>query len=240
MSRKRTSARAKRTPKVLVIDVGGTNVKLFGPRMREPLKFPSGPKMTPEQMVKQIKAATKDWQYDVISLGYPGPVVHGKPLREPYNLGKGWVAFDFRKALGKPVKIINDAALQALGGYRGGRMLFLGLGTGLGSAMIVDGGLEPMELGHLPYKKGKIYEEYVGNAALQKYGKKKWTKKVLQIVDDLKNALEPEYVILGGGNAKLLPKLPPNVFLGDNMDAHEGGLRLWQTVDVQPRLTRSI
>lgn len=232
MSRKRTSARGKRSRNVLVIDVGGTNIKLYGPEMpanSDPAKIPSGPKLTPKKMVDVVKAATKDWKYDVVSIGYPGPTVHGKVLRDPYNLGKGWVAFDFRKAFGKPVKIINDAAMQALGSYRGGHMLFLGLGTGLGSAMIADGVLEPMELGHLPYKKGKIYEEYVGNAALEKYGNKKWTKKVFEIVEALKNALEPDYVVIGGGNSKKLPKLPPGCVLGNNQDAREGGLRLWQT-----------
>jgi polyphosphate glucokinase len=235
MSAKRTTTRAKQEPKVLVIDVGGTNVKLYGPdpgssprsEMFEPLKIPSGPKMTPKKMVAAVKAATKDWNFDVISIGYPGPMVHGKPLRDPYNLGPGWVAFDFHKAFGKPVKIINDAAMQALGSYRGGRMLFLGLGTGLGSAMIVDGVLEPMELAHLPYKKGKTYEQYVGEAARQKYGDKKWAKKAFEIVRDLKNALQPDYIVLGGGNAKHLPKLPPDCILGKNENAREGGLRLW-------------
>jgi predicted NBD/HSP70 family sugar kinase len=213
---------------VLVIDVGGTNVKLYGPGMREPLKLPSGPKLTPTQMVSAVKNASKDWQFDAISIGYPVPIVHGKPTREPRNLGKGWTKFDFRKAFGKPVKIINDAAMQALGSYRGGRMLFLGLGTGLGSAMIAEGILEPMELAHLAYKKGKTYEQYVGVAAIEKYGKKKWTKKVFEIVADLKNALLPDYVVLGGGNAKKLPRLPTGCILGDNENAREGGLRLWQ------------
>jgi predicted NBD/HSP70 family sugar kinase len=179
-------------------------------------------------MVSAVKNASKDWQFDAISIGYPVPIVHGKPTREPHNLGKGWTKFDFRKAFGKPVKIINDAAMQALGSYRGGRMLFLGLGTGLGSAMIAEGILEPMELAHLAYKKGKTYEQYVGVAALEKYGKKKWTKKVFEIVADLKNALLPDYVVLGGGNAKKLPRLPTGCILGDNENAREGGLRLWQ------------
>jgi polyphosphate glucokinase len=219
---------ARKAPRVLVIDVGGTNVKLYGPKMREPLKIPSGPTLTPRQMVSAVNAATKDWEFDVISIGYPVPIVHGKPIREPHNLGKGWMKFDFRKAFGKPVKIINDAAMQALGSYRGGRMLFLGLGTGLGSAMIFEGLLEPMELAHLPYKKGRTYEQCVGIAALERYGKKKWTKRVFEIVADLKRALLPDYIVLGGGNAKKLPKLPAGCILGDNENAREGGLRLWQ------------
>lgn len=213
---------------MLVIDVGGTNVKLYGPGMREPLKFLSGPKLTPRQMVSAVKAATEDWKFDVISIGYPVPIVHGKAMREPHNLGKGWKEFEFHKAFGKPVKVINDAAMQALGSYRGGRMLFLGLGTGLGSAMIAEGILEPMELGHLPYKKGKTYEQYVGAPALQSYGNKKWAKKVFGIVADLRGALLPDYIVIGGGNAKKLPKVPPGCILGDNENARKGGLRLWQ------------
>jgi polyphosphate glucokinase len=213
---------------VLVIDVGGTNVKLYGPEMRTPLKFPSGRKLTPKQMVSAVNAATKDWKFDVISIGYPVPIVHGKPVREPHNLGKGWMKFDFHKAFGKPVKIINDAAMQALGSYRGGRMLFLGLGTGLGSAMIAEGVLEPLELAHLPYKKNRTYEQSVGLAALKRIGNRKWERRVFGIVADLKNALLPDYIVLGGGNAKKLPKLPPGCILGHNENAREGGLRLWQ------------
>jgi polyphosphate glucokinase len=159
--------------KILVIDIGGTHVKLYATGHREPIKFLSGPTLTPKKMVKAVREATAEWNYSVISIGYPGPVVHGKPLRDPFNLGMGWVGFDFAKAFGRPVKIINDAAMQALGSYRGGRMLFLGLGTGLGSAMIVDGVLEPMELAHLPYKKGRTFEDYVGAAALERRGEKK-------------------------------------------------------------------
>ena len=213
--------------KVLVIDIGGTNVKLYSTDRSEALKIESGPTMTPKEMVKAVKADTSGWKYDVVSIGYPGPVVHGKPLNDPANLGKGWLGFDFEKALGRPVKIINDAAMQALGSYRGGRMLFLGLGTGLGSALVVDGVLEPMELAHLPYKNGKTFEEFVGTAALKRVGEKKWIKNVFDVVEQLRSALQPEYVVLGGGNSKRLKTLPGETILGNNEDARKGGLRLW-------------
>src|SRR6201997_3567533 len=171
--------------KVLVVDVGGTSIKLLATGQKEARKFPSGPKMTPEAMVRVAKKTAKDWDYDVVSIGYPGPVVHGRPLREPHNLAPGWVTFDFHQAFGRPVRIVNDAAMQALGSYKGGRMLFLGLGTGLGSAMIVDGSLEPMELAHLPYRRGKTYEDYVGEAARKRLGEKKWVKNVFEIVEQL-------------------------------------------------------
>src|SRR5215813_7095869 len=179
--------------RVLVIDIGCTHVKVYAAGRREPLKIASGPTMTPREFIEAVKAKTSDWKYEVISIGYPGPVVHGKPLSDPANLGKGWVGFDFEKTLGRPVKIINDAAMQALGSYRGGRMLFLGLGTGLGSALVVDGVLEPMELAHLPYKHGKTFEEFVGTAALKRVGEKKWIKSVFDVVEQLKSALQPEY-----------------------------------------------
>ena len=163
---------------ILVIDVGGTHIKVLATGQKEPVKIASGPKMTAKKMVKEVREATKNWNYSVVSIGYPGPVVHGRPLSEPHNLGGGWVGFDFRKAFGRPVRIVNDAAMQALGIYRGGRMLFLGLGTGLGSAMIVDGILEPMEIAHLPYKKGRTYEDYLGIRGLKRLGKKKWRRKV--------------------------------------------------------------
>ena len=184
--------------------------------------------MTARRMVGQVKRLVRDWKYDAVSIGYPGPVVHGRPLRDPYNLGKGWVGFNFRKAFGRPVQVINDAAMQALGSYHGGRMLFLGLGTGLGSAMIVDGIVEPMELGHLPYKKGKTYEDYIGLRGLQRLGKKKWRSHVADIVERLQAATEPDYVVLGGGNVKKLKKLPPGTRLGDNRNAFLGGFRLWE------------
>ena len=214
--------------KVLVIDVGGTHVKLLVSGKRTPRKFDSGPDMTPQRMVKNVLEATKDWQYDRVSIGYPGPTVHDHPILEPHNLGKGWVGFDFKRAFKKPVRLINDAAMQALGSYRGGRMLFLGLGTGLGSAMIVDGVLEPLELAHLPYKNGCTYEEYLGIAGLKKLGKNKWRKAVIDVLTRLEQALRMDYVVLGGGNAKLMKKLPKTVSLGSNDNAFKGGFRLWK------------
>src|SRR5271163_4096887 len=212
--------------RVLVIDVGGTNVKMLATGQKEPRKIPSGPALTAAKMVQVVKQATKDWEYDCISLGYPGPIINGHPLREPHNLGGGWMAFDFRKAFGCPIKILNDASMQALGSYKGGRMLFLGLGTGLGSAMIVDGVLQPMELAHLPYQRGKTYEDYLGLRGLERLGKKKWQKKVLKVVAELREALAAEYVVLGGGNVKKLKQLPDKTTLGSNENAFLGGFRL--------------
>ncbi len=226
----------RRGAKVLVIDVGGTHVKVLASGQKERREVVSGPKMTAAEMVRQVKRLAEDWQYDVISIGYPGPVLHGHPVSEPFNLGRGWVGFDFRKAFGRPVKLINDAAMQALGSYEGGRMLFLGLGTGLGSAMIVDGILEPMELAHVPYKKGKTYEEWLGERALKRQGKKKWRQRVAEVVDALATALEVDYVVLGGGNARHLKKLPPKARLGDNNNAFLGGFRLWRDRDTKERL----
>lgn len=219
----------KASRKILVIDVGGTHVKVLASGQRTARKMVSGPKMTPAKMVQDVKAMTKDWKYDVISMGYPGPVVLSRPLHEPHNLAHGWVGFDFSKALGCPVKIINDAAMQALGSYHGGRMLFLGLGTGLGSAMVVDGIVEPMEIAHLPYKKGKTYEDYIGLRGLEHSGKKKWRRHVADIVEKMKEALEPDYVVIGGGNAKKLKELPKGAELGDNANAFRGGFRLWES-----------
>jgi polyphosphate glucokinase len=222
----------KRTEqRILVVDVGGTHVKLLVKGLKEPIEILSGHTLTAKAMVQKVRAALKDFAYDVVSIGYPGPVVHGHPLREPYNLGSGWVRFDFRKAFGRPVKIINDAAMQALGSYKGGRMLFLGLGTGLGSAMIVDGVLQPMELAHLPYKDGKTYEDYLGLLGFKRLGRKRWQRKVYKIVADLRQALEAEYVVLGGGNAKKLKKMPPSTLLGDNQNAFLGGFRIWSKND---------
>ncbi|MGB8474196.1 MAG: ROK family protein [Candidatus Acidiferrum sp.] len=222
------SARAPQSPKVLVIDVGGTNVKMLVKGQKEPRKYPSGPALTPRKMVQVVKKSTSDWKFNCISLGYPGPIINGHPLREPHNLGRGWVGFDFQKAFGCPVKILNDAAMQALGSYQGGRMLFLGLGTGLGSAMIVDGVLQPMELAHLAYKNGKTYEDYLGLRGLERMGKKKWRRYVLKITKKLKAALEADYVVLGGGNSKKLKKLPASARLGSNENAFLGGFRLWE------------
>jgi len=218
----------KNGTRVLVIDVGGTNIKLLASGQKEARKFPSGPRMTAETMVRVAKRTAKGWDYDVVSIGYPGPVVHGRPLREPHNLAPGWVNFDFEQAFGRPVKVLNDAAMQALGSYKGGRMLFLGLGTGLGSAMIVDGALEPMELAHLPYRNGRTYEDYVGVRGLKRLGNKKWQQHVRKIVRQLRDALIAEEVVLGGGNVKNLAKLPPGTRLGNNANAFVGGFRIWR------------
>jgi len=214
--------------KVLAIDIGGSHVKTMCSPRSERREFASGEGLTAGQMVAETLALTSDWQYDVISIGYPGPVVHDHPFAEPRNLGKGWVGFDFNNAFKRPVKIVNDAAMQALGSYAGGRMLFLGLGTGLGSAMIVDGLLEPMELAHLEYKHGHTYEDYVGLRGLEWLGKKKWRAAVGDVVTQLSAALEPDYVVIGGGNAKELKKLPKNSRRGDNRNAFAGGFRLWE------------
>jgi polyphosphate glucokinase len=212
--------------KVLAIDVGGTHVKILATDQKTPHNFISGPKMTAEQMVSAVKKLAAGWNYEAVSIGYPGPVLHGQILHEPYNLGRGWVKFDFKKAFGCPVKVINDAAMQALGSYKGGSMLFLGLGTGLGSAMIVNGLLEPMELGHLPYRK-TTYEDYIGIRGLKRFGKKKWRKYVADVVERLAVALEPDDIVLGGGNVKQLQELPKGCRQGDNANAFVGGFRLW-------------
>lgn len=196
--------------KILVIDVGGTHVKVHRPGYEDPVKIPSGRTMTAKRMVADVKKVASKWQYSAVSIGYPGSVVHGRPVSEPYNLGGGWVGFDFIRAFGHPVKVVNDAAMQALGSYEGGRMLFLGLGTGLGSALIVDGILQSLELAHLPYKKGRTFEDYIGVAGLKRRGKTKWRHYVADVVKRLAMALQADYVVLGGGNAKLLKKLPAN------------------------------
>lgn len=221
------AAQRSKSPKVLVIDVGGTNVKMLATGQKDSRKYPSGPTMTPRKMVRLVKKLVRDWKFDCVSLGYPGPIINGHPLREPHNLGGGWVGFNFRSAFGCPVKIINDAAMQALGSYKGGRMLFLGLGTGLGSAMIVNGMLEPMELAHLIYKNGKTYEDYLGLRGLKRYGKKKWRHYVAKITKSLKTALEADYVVLGGGNSKKLKQLPPGTRFGNNKNAFLGGFCMW-------------
>ena len=211
---------------VLSIDVGGTHVKLLATGQDEPRKFVSGPKLTPRQMVTQVRKLARGWTYHVVSIGYPGMVTHNRPVSEPHNLASGWVGFNFKKAFGVPVKVINDAAMQALGSYKKGRMLFLGLGTGLGSAMIVDGDLQPMELGHLPYKRA-TYEDYVGLRGLQRMGRKKWQRHVFDVVARLSAALEPTDIVLGGGNVKKLKELPPGCRAGSNANAFLGGFRLW-------------
>jgi len=220
--------------KILVVDVGGTHVKILATGQREHRKADSGPTMTARRMVSIVKGLSADWSYDHVAIGYPGPVLHGHPVAEPHNLGGGWVAFDFRRAFGRPVKVINDAAMQALGSYRGGRMLFLGLGTGLGSALIIDGVLEPMEVGHLPYKKGRTFEDYVGLRGLKRLGKARWRKCVLDVVERLRAALNADDVVIGGGNATKLRTPPPGTRLGDNANAFLGGFRLWNGVPTGP------
>jgi polyphosphate glucokinase len=211
---------------VLVVDIGGTHVKVLASREKHTREFDSGPALTPRRMVPKVRKLVSDWKYDMISIGFPGPVLRNRPISEPWNLGKGWAGFDFQAAFKRPVKVLNDAAMQALGSYKGGKMLFLGLGTGLGSAMIVDGVVEPMELGHLPYKKA-TFEDYVGIRGLNKHGKKKWRRFVVDVVERLIVALEPEEVVLGGGNVHKLKKLPPLCRAGDNSNAFRGGFRLW-------------
>ena len=213
--------------RVLAIDVGGSHVKmrLFG--RRELRQFESGPELTARQMVAKIHALTGDWTYEAVSIGYPGIVLHGKVMAEPHNLGRGWVGFDFRKAFNRPTVVLNDAAMQAVGSYEGGRMLFLGLGTGLGSAMIVDGVVAPMELAHLPYRKGRTFEDYVGAAGLKRLGGRKWRRAVNDVVAQLSSLLEADYVVLGGGNARKLKRLPKNARLGSNDFAFLGGFRVW-------------
>jgi polyphosphate glucokinase len=223
---------------VLVVDVGGTSVKILATGQDERRSFPSGPTLTPRRMVSGVKKLARGWSYDAIAIGYPGPVLHGRPIAEPYNLGRGWVGFDFAAAFGHPVKVINDAAMQALGSYRGGKMLFLGLGTGLGSTMIVEGIVEPMEVGHLPYKKG-TYENYLGEAGLKRHGKKKWRRHVADVVARFIAALGPADIVIGGGNVKKLGALPPHCRAGDNANAFHGGFRLWEKRDATlPRAGR--
>ena len=212
---------------ILVIDVGGTHVKVMAPGQNEPVKIPSGTQMTPSLMVSEVKKAIGAAKYGGVSIGYPGPVTNGQPALEPHNLAPGWVGFDYAKAFSCPVKIVNDAAMQALGSYEGGRMLFLGLGTGLGSALIIDGVLAPLELAHLPYKKKRTFEDYAGLRGLERLGKKQWREIILDIVARLKAALVVDYVVLGGGNAKYLKELPRDARLGENTNAFRGGLRLW-------------
>ena len=212
---------------VLAVDVGGTHVKILSTGHDEPRKFVSGPMLTPQRMVSGIKKLARGWKYDAVSIGYPGVVLRGRPIVEPHNLAKGWVGFDYRAAFRRPVKIMNDAAMQALGSYKSGVMLFLGLGTGLGSALVADGIVEALELAHLPYKKG-TFEDYVGLRGLKKRGKKKWRKHVANVVEQLVAALEPDDVVLGGGNVKLLKKLPPGCRMGHNANAFVGGFRMWE------------
>lgn len=212
---------------VLVVDVGGSKVKVKVTGDDRRRAVPSGPEMTAADMVAAVKTLAHDRRYDAVSIGYPGPVSDGTILRDPKNLGSGWVGFDFEAAFGRPVKVINDAAMQALGSYRGGRMLFLGLGTGLGSAMVLAGTVQPMELAHLPYKKKMTFEDYVGARGLKRLGKKKWRREVAAVVACLRAALISDYVVLGGGNAALLKELPADTFICPNDNAFVGGFRMW-------------
>jgi predicted NBD/HSP70 family sugar kinase len=214
--------------KVLVVDVGGSHVKAQASGRRTMVKVDSGPDLTPRQMVGRLLDVTEGWQYDVVSIGYPGPVVRGRIAREPYNLGRGWTRFDFERAFGRPVRLINDAAMQAIGSYQGKRMLFLGLGTGLGTTLIRDGVVIPLEIAHLPYEDGETYEDVVGDAGLERIGVRRWRRHVANIVELMMNAVVADYTVLGGGNVRLLPMLPPRTRRGANANALRGGLRLWQ------------
>jgi predicted NBD/HSP70 family sugar kinase len=216
--------------KVLVIDVGGTNVKLLVTGKCEVRKFPSGPELTPRQLIQGVKANTSDWEYDVVTIGCPGPVVVNRITIDPVNLGVGWKGFDFAKALGRPVKLVNDAAMQAIGSYKGGRMLFLGLGTGLGTAAILEGVVAPMELAHLPYRRA-TFETYLGVRGMKRLGKKRWRMLVDDVVSRLQEALQMDYIVLGGGHVKFLKTLPEGCQAGSNANAFTGGFRLWKEPD---------
>ncbi|HEY4338377.1 MAG TPA: ROK family protein [Steroidobacteraceae bacterium] len=229
---------------ILAVDVGGSHVKVLLSGLPagqdSARRVASNPKLTPAQMVKAVRVLAQGWNFDAVAIGYPGVVWHGRPLIEPHHLGKGWVGFDYAAAFGKPVRMVNDAAMQAIGSYEGGRMLFLGLGTGLGSALVLGGVLEPMELGHLPYRKGRTYEDYLGIPGLARLGKKRWRRAVFDVVDRLSAAFEVDYVVLGGGNVAKLKKLPPRVRAGHNANAFIGGFRLWSekswTQDPDPKM----
>jgi polyphosphate glucokinase len=212
--------------KILVIDIGGTNVKMLASGKDTPRKFPSGRTLTPEQMVDGVRNATRDWDYECVSIGFPGPILCGRPMTEPTNLGPGWMGFDFEAAFGLPVRIINDAAMQALGGYQGGKMLFVGLGTGFGCTVIQDEQIEALEIGRFHYKK-RTLEYYVGKRGLERLGRKKWQRCVEEAVERLIAALKPDDVVIGGGNVKKLKQLPPGTRRGDNANAFLGGFRMW-------------
>ena len=214
---------------VLVVDVGGTNMKIGLSGHKQVLKIPSGPEMNARRMAAAVKKATAGWRYDAVTIGYPGPVLNGKPAREPHNLGPGWMGFDYKKAFGKPVRLMNDAAMQALGSYQGGRMLFLGLGTGLGSAFVDGDGVNPLELAHLPYRKNRTYEDYLGLRGYKRMGRKRWQKHVEKVVELLRFGLQADYVMLGGGQTRKLKRLPPEVRLGTNAHAILGGIRIWKS-----------
>lgn len=213
---------------VLIIDVGGSHIKFRMGSRGAIRRFVSGPKMTAAGMAREVRKLARDLPYEAVSIGYPGLVLRGRIAAEPYNLGSGWVGYDFEKTLGRPVRVINDATMQALGSYEGGRMLFLGLGTGLGATLILDGTVEPMEIGHMPYKRGRTFEDYIGERGRERLGKKKWRKAVSEVVAQLKEVLEVDYVVLGGGNVAHLKELPKSARLGDNLNAFKGGLQLWR------------
>jgi polyphosphate glucokinase len=220
--------------RILVIDIGGNNVKVRRPGVRSAVKIPSGPRLTAARMVREVLAVARGWRYDAVTIGYPGPVADNHPAKEPHNLGGGWVRFDYARAFGHPVRFVNDAAMQALGSYQGGRMLYLGLGTGLGSALVVDNVLVPAELAHLPYHKGLTYEDYVGQRGYERMGRARWRKHVFEVVARLKDALLVDYVVLGGGNVKRMDALPPGCVKGSNSNAFKGGVRVWRL----PKATR--
>lgn len=233
------TAPGRRAPRrILVIDVGGTHIKFRVDGRGRIFKFPSGPKLGPARMARKVLKRAHDLAYEAVSIGYPGLVFHGRIAAEPHNLGKGWVGFDFAAAFGKPARIVNDAAMQAIGSYEGGRMLFLGLGTGLGATLIIDGVIEPTEIGHMPYRKGRSFEDYLGEAGRRRLGTRKWRRAVADVVAHLEAALEADYVVLGGGNAARLKKLPPGARRGDNRNAFIGGLRIWQQRGAVPRVQK--
>ena len=221
--------------KILVVDVGGNNIKLLVSGQTAPRKVPSGPTLTAARMAASVRKAVADWKYDAVAIGFPGPVSDGHPAQEPVNLGRGWVRFDYARAFGRPVRIVNDAVMQALGSYRGGRMLFLGLGTGFGAALVVEGHVQPLEIAHLPYRDGKTYEDFLGKRGLDRMGKKSWRRLVGEIVPRLQAAFQVDEVVLGGGNVKLLKTLPPGSRLGSNAHAFVGGLRLWEPAGARRR-----
>jgi polyphosphate glucokinase len=216
---------------ILVVDVGGTHVKLRVDNRGPVREFASGPKMTPGSMMRKIRKLMRGVRYDVVSIGYPGVVIRGRIVANPHNLGKGWLGYDFERAFGKPVRVLNDAAMQAIGSYAGGRMLFLGLGTGLGATLVIDGVIEPTEIGHMPYKHHRTFEEYVGERGRKHLGNRKWRKAVADVMADLKAAFQADYIVLGGGNARRLKKLPRDVRLGDNRNAFVGGVRMWRATN---------
>jgi polyphosphate glucokinase len=222
------ATKKKTSRRILVLDVGGSHVKFLVSGEPKEQRFVSGPRLSAAQMVKTVRKLVDPSEYDAVSIGYPGLVFAGRIAAEPFNLGRGWLGFDFQAAFGKPVRVINDAAMQAVGSYTGGRMLFLGLGTGMGSTLILDGIVEPMELGHLPYKRRRTFEDYVGERGLERLGKKKWRKVVAEVIEHLSRAFEVDYVVLGGGNARKLKELPPMTRLGDNSNAMTGGRIIWE------------